>query len=75
MITMKKNKLKLLIDSFKSLDDAAFESKDNLKSALNDFLSRNGLPIVPDSTPDVMNKAAPTFDTLDYDEISSHFQN
>lgn len=74
MITMKKNMMKLLLDSFKSFDDAAFESKESLKSALNDFLSRNGLPIVPDSTPDVMNKAAPTFDTLDYDEISSHFE-
>lgn len=69
------NRLTMMKEALKMLNDDSFKDKESLQDTLYRFLEKIGVSNLPppQNKPDVINKSEPTFDTLDFDEISSHF--
>lgn len=65
----------IIKEAFKSLKKFDSSNEDDLKNAFIDFCSNIGISVPANfnSSPEVPNKSSPAFDTLDFDEISSHF--
>lgn len=67
------NQFKIFKAAFNAMVNFDPKGDKSLEDTISDLLDDLELPNPITSNSEVPNKSAPTFDTLDFDEISKHF--
>lgn len=71
----KMNQLKIFKAAFNAMVNFDPKGGKSLEDTISDLLDDLELPNPITSKPEVSNKSAPTFDTLDFDEIEKNLDN